>query len=164
MYKYNCIDRPVRFIDPSVNPWQLAMHPSSEIRTLCAESKPAWISSPSNPREFAVRASISRMPLYVLLSYILCLITLITLLGANIYSTAFCEAYIYDGPQNQVYDFRETYKRSSVLNKTKKMLGSGQQLQEIGTDYRSGSLMVSWWPSGSELSQKPAIKAPNISV
>lgn len=39
------------------------------------------------------------------------------------YSTAFCEAYIYGGPQNQIYDFRETYKRSSVLNKTKKNVG-----------------------------------------
>lgn len=75
------------------------------------------------------------MPIHVLLSYILYVLNYVNYFTWYIY-TAFCEAYIYDGPQNQIYDFRETFKRSSVLNKTKKNVGVGQQLQEIGTDNR----------------------------
>lgn len=138
MYKYNCseeakllplvaisllsLDRPVRFIDPSVNPLQLAVHPSSE---WCVPNRNQLESdrSASNPAKRVCctcihlqNACIRTVELYTVLNYV-------NYFTWYVYCTAFCEAYIYDGPQNQIYDFREIYKRSSVLNKTKKNVG-----------------------------------------
>lgn len=133
MYKYNCseeakllpliartllTDRLGSSIPSPVN-YSTTTCYASISRMMCAESKIRnqleSDRSASDPREFAVRARI-----HLQNAYIRTVLNYVNYFTWYVYSTAFCEAYIYDGPQNQIHDFRETYKRSSVLNKTKK--------------------------------------------